>query len=73
MAKQKKSQAERAESARSKNKTNKPSGKKTQKELTQSNSRELPVRVISSISFLAAFLFLVVISCFQAQYQGILD
>ena len=65
MAKKKKSQAERAENAaRSKNKGSQSSGKKSQKQPVKDQQRTVPVRVITSISFLAAFILLLVIFCF---------
>ncbi len=66
MAKKKKSQAERAEkAARSKEKNkNNTSGKNSQKESSQNQQRNIPIRVITSISFLASFVLLLVIFCF---------
>ena len=67
MAKKKKSQAERAEkAARSKemNNKNQASGKKTQKNLSKQEPLNIPVRVITSISFLVSFVLLLIIFCF---------
>ncbi len=67
MAKKKTSQAERAEkAARSKemNKKNHASGKKSQKEKNTPEQHNIPIRVITSISFLVSFVLLLVIFCF---------
>ena len=65
MAKKKKSRAEKVEkAARSKSAGKQTASKKSQNEGAQSAPRSIPIRVITSISFIAAFVLLLVIFCF---------
>ncbi len=66
MAKKKKSQAQRAESAarsKAKKRQQQSAGKKQNKNESANSERKIPVRVITSASFLAAFVLLLIIFC----------